>query len=654
LSIYAITAVAVAAFGVPASAADRFAIAGSHATWATVPNKVGPLAPTENITFRVYLKMADVAGAEATARAISTPGSPAYHHFLTPEQVRKEFGPSGSAVGSVRAWLRSTGFKVGATAVNNMYVEAIGSVAKVQQAFAVDLNRYRVRDSVVRAADRELTVPASVAPVIASVIGVDNALSLARPNTAGGDETSHRRPGKSSPSTAPPPDGFRNAPPCSSYWTQKVDSTDPAYGDSFAGALPYAPCGYKPEQLRDAYGLSDLNDDGMDGRGTTVAVVDAFVSPTLYKDVAEYSKRNDKSNPLKKSQFSELVFPASTELEPADACNASGWYGEQTLDVEAVHAMAPGAHILYVAGSDCKDLSLDKALNEIVSRNLAQIVSNSYGVLGEEIPVSEVITFEAIAVQAALEGIGLYFSSGDNGDESASLGKPSADFSASSPWVTAVGGTSLGIDKHGRRVVETGWETGRSILGNGAWTPAAPGQFLYGSGGGTSRLFAEPWYQRGVVPSAMARQNQTAGGFGRVVPDISMVGDPNTGFLIGQTQTFPDGVYYSQYRIGGTSLSSPLLAGFVAVADQVAGHRHGFINPALYGAAAHTGAIRDVQHIASGVVRVDYTNALDEAEGVAVSVRSFDFAGLTIHTGVGYDNVTGIGTPAGASLLFLL
>ncbi|MEN3308580.1 MAG: hypothetical protein V7603_4782, partial [Micromonosporaceae bacterium] len=229
-----------------------------------------------------------------------------------------------------------------------------------------------------------------------------------------------------------------------------------------------------------------------------------------------------------------------------------------------------------------------------------------------------------------------------------------ADFSASSPWVTAVGGTSIGIDAKGRRVVETGWETGRSVLGNGAWTPAAPGAFQYGSGGGTSRLFAQPWYQKGVVPDALARQNQTGNARGRVVPDISMVGDPNTGMLIGETQTFPDGVYYDQYRIGGTSLSSPLFAGYVAVADQLLGHRHGFINPVLYKFAARTGAIKDVVHQNNGVVRVDYLNSIDAADGLRTSVRNFDFQGLTIHTTPGYDNVTGLGTPAGASLLFLL
>jgi subtilase family serine protease len=133
-----------------------------------------------------------------------------------------------------------------------------------------------------------------------------------------------------------------------------------------------------------------------------------------------------------------------------------------------------------------------------------------------------------------------------------------------------------------------------------------------------------------------------------------MLGDPNTGMLIGETQTFPDGVHYGQFRIGGTSLSSPLFAGYVAVADQLLGHRHGFINPVLYRFAASTPAIRDVVHQANAVVRVDYINGLDATAGLRTSVRAFDYQGLTIATAPGYDNVTGLGTPAGSSLLFLL
>ena len=611
-----------------ASAASATSLPDSHPSWARPANKVAAAAPGTRIGFSVYLKIRDRGGAEAAAAAVSDPGSPSYRRYLSPAQVRARYAATDATVQRVRQWLGAAGFTVGATASNNAYVEAAGTVAQIQRAFAVHVNTYSVRGHHRRGVDADLQLPPSIASSVLSVSGLTQSVSR--------------------PLDVPPPDGFRNAPPCGDYYGQKIDTTDPAFNGQH---LPYAPCGYKPGQLRSAYGIAKTVQRGVTGQGQTVAIVDAFAAPTLYADAAEYAARNDSGHPLAASQFSEQVFPTTTALEPPDQCDAAGWYGEQTLDVEAVHAMAPGAHILFVGASDCLDSSLDQALNYVVAGRLADVVSNSYGSLGEDgIPADEIQAFNQIAIEGALEGISIDFSSGDAGDEVADVGQPEPDFPASDPWLTAVGGTSLGVGANGQRVVETGWETAKSVLANGTWPPAA---FLYGSGGGTSRLFAEPAYQRGVVPDALARQNQTGTNRGRVVPDISMDGDPNTGMLVGETQTFPDGVYYDQYRIGGTSLSSPLFAGVTAVANQLDRFDHGFINPLLYQFTSRTGAISDVRHAPGGVVRVDYNNGVDATDGLTTSVRTFDFPGLAIHTTPGYDDVTGLGAPNGLAFLLL-
>jgi subtilase family serine protease len=217
--------------------------------------------------------------------------------------------------------------------------------------------------------------------------------------------------------------------------------------------------------------------------------------------------------------------------------------------------------------------------------------------------------------------------------------------------VTAVGGSSLGVGSNGHTVLETGWETGKSILKpSNRWSPPAPGAFLYGSGGGTSVLYDEPAYQVGVVPTVLAHQNHSGGATGRVVPDISMDGDPNTGMLIGETQTFPDGVYYDQYRIGGTSLSCPLFAGLMALADHADNSAHGFINPSLYPLAG-TSAVTDIDHLSASDVRVDFLNGVDGVDGTITSTRTFDFRALRIKSAPGYDNVTGIGVPNGVNFL---
>src|SRR5262249_4707446 len=191
---------------------------------------------------------------------------------------------------------------------------------------------------------------------------------------------------------------------------------------------------------------------------------------------------------------------------------------------------------------------------------------------------------------------------------------------------------------------ETGWGTTTSSWTGTTWSPTPPGSWLYGAGGGVSRLFAEPAYQAGVVPAAVfAAQGRT----GRAVPDIAALGDPNTGYLIGETQTFPDGtVKYSEYRIGGTSLSSPLIAGIMALADQAAGHPHGFANPLFYSLAGSL-AYRDIVSPAStvAVVRTNYVNGVDASNGLAFVLRTMNQT-LSLQTTPGYDDVTGLGTPA--------
>ena len=139
----------------------------------------------------------------------------------------------------------------------------------------------------------------------------------------------------------------------------------------------------------------------------------------------------------------------------------------------------------------------------------------------------------------------------------------------------------------------------------------------------------------------------------RVVPDVSAVGDPNTGMLVGQTQRFPDGTdKYDEYRIGGTSLASPLYAGMFALAVQRHGE-YGLANPALYAAQGTTYDITKAQlGTYPGDVRVDYVNGVDESNGYVYSARFFDGDdNLTIHVAQKYDDVTGIGSPQGAGWL---
>jgi subtilase family serine protease len=171
----------------------------------------------------------------------------------------------------------------------------------------------------------------------------------------------------------------------------------------------------------------------------------------------------------------------------------------------------------------------------------------------------------------------------------------------------------------------------------GHWSPTPPGSWLYGAGGGVSRIFAEPGYQVGVVPSSVFAAQRRSG---RAVPDISAVADIQTGYIIGETQTFPDGsVKYSEYRIGGTSLSSPLMAGIMALADQCAGQPHGFANALFYSLAGST-AFNDVVTPGStvAVVRTNFNNGVDASAGLSYRLRTTNQT-LSLQTTPGYGTV---------------
>jgi subtilase family serine protease len=436
---------------------------------------------------------------------------------------------------------------------------------------------------------------------------------------------------------------FKNSGPFSSYYGSNTAKSLPsAYGSK----QPYAVKGYTGTQLRAAYGAKSSNT----GKGVTVAITDAYASPYIVKDAKTYAAKNGDAGYSKGQLTQVLPSDYTYTAPPPDGCGAAGWYGEETLDVEAVHGVAPKADITYVGAASCTDEDLLDSLTKIVDNRLADIVSNSWGE-AEEYDAAAPL-YDEIFQQGAVEGIGFYFSSGDNGDELANTGTKQVDAPANSPWVTAVGGTSLAVSKGNKYNWETSWGTTKSLLSaDGTSWASLPGTYSYGGGGGTSKLYDQPFYQRGVVPDSLALAN---GGKTkqRVVPDVSAVGDPQTGFLVGQSQTFPDGsIQYSEYRIGGTSLASPVFAAIQALAQQAQGGVPiGFANPSIYNKYG-TSAYHDVTDFPLGagkrmaVVRVDYANGFDAADGTITSLRSLG-RDSSLAAVVGYDDATGVGSPA--------
>ncbi len=631
-----VTAVAVTSVAQVAGASPaRHAVPGSVPQWTAHARVLGTTAANSTVDFGVLLKMRDQAEAVATLQQVSDPDSAGYGKWLSNAQFQARFAPSVADVSAVRSWLTSQGFQLRKTLQSGMYVEARGTAAQVEKTFGTTMRNYSYRGMRVHSNATALTfpsgTPSAVLSAVGGILGVDQGSQL--------HQKADTLPG--------PPDGARyGVQPCSAYYAQKIATAQPpAYGRS----QPYTVCGYGPQQYQSAYGESSLLRAGIDGRGVTVAITDAFAAPTILQDAQQYSHVHDQPL-LRPGQFSQIT-PPPDGYDLIDECGGNGWYGEETLDVEAVHAMAPGAKVVYVGGSDCVG-GLDEAWAETIDSHVADVITNSWGNATDDINLlgQDVVDFyNQFSLEAALTGITVNFSSGDSGDETSGgtdLASKTVDFPADVPFVSGIGGTSVGVGSRGNWLWEYGWQSSYSTLSNGAWAPAPPGNYSSGGGGGTSVIYAQPFYQRGKVPASISKY------FGstpmRAVPDISMPGDPNTGFLVGETQVFPDGTYWDQYRIGGTSLSSPLMAGIIAVADQFGHRKLGFANP-LYYKLLRTPSLHDIVAPRAPVaqVRTDYANFLDSSAGFLFRLQTVDVQSTSIHSTPGYDAETGVGTPNG-------
>jgi len=625
-----------------AQAAQRPAISGTHPAWATALRQVGRAAVTTGtVSARIYLAGRDQAGLTAYAAAVSTPGNSLYGRYLTPAQVRSRYGPTGAQIAAVESWVRSAGLTV--TGVNGQiggYVNVTGSVAQARQAFGVTFGTFKAPNGrAYRAPEQAATAPSSVAGDVLTISGLDTAPHMMKP------------------ALPPPGPNYWVAPPCSAYYGQKIATSEP---EAYGAHQPWNNCGYTQRQIRDAYGVTR---SGMTGKGQTVAIVDAYASPTMPGDANKFAAATG-DKPFRPGQYAQHKDTPFT-LASADECDAQGWYGEESLDIEAVHGQAPDANVRFVAAASCEDSDLANALAYIVNNHVASIVSDSWGEPADQAVITSV--FDLIFKAGAAEGIGFFFSSGDSGYESPAEDPGSdqiqVDYPTSSPWVTSVGGTSLAIGPAGNYEWETSWGTLLDPLASSgtAWSSAPPGQYPAGydgsSGGGTSTLYQQPFYQTGVVPNALSHRlpdgtiSPTAW---REVPDVSALADPSTGMLVGQTTLQPDGTTYafSLSRIGGTSVSCPTFAGIEADAQQAAGHPLGFADPVIY-LRYGTAAFHDVTDHPLGPgylaqVRNNYTDPSTKGLPLVTYLRTLGIDGegaAALPATKGYDDATGIGSP---------
>jgi subtilase family serine protease len=678
----------------------RATLAGTQTGLATAKalQKAAPALPAR-ITADVYLADRDAAALTAYAKAVSTPGTAQYHHYLTAAQAKTLFAPAAAEAQSVEGWATGNGLSVGAaTSGFGAYVQVTGTASAIAHAFGVKFGSYKAgakkHAQKFWAPEEAASVPASIRGDVLTVTGLDSAKHQATPGEA----------------LPPPPQNYFVAPWSSAYYAQKVASgpfgtvagTTTKIPAVNGQAQPWTNTGYTPAQVRGAYNVAK---SGETGKGVTVAVIDAYTPATLKSDASEYAQwaagqpggNPALDKPFAHGQFTEVQHPGATTYDDTSAaeCGAAGWYGESTLDVESVHGMAPDANVTYIGATDCTDAGLGDALAYVVNNHAASIVTDSWGEPFDD--SSLVSVYDQMFQAGAAEGIGFFFSSGDSGYEDPNYEDPTdqveVDYPDSSPWVTSVGGTSLAIGKQDNYEGETSWGTFLNTLsvsskGKSSWTFAPTdtrdellnGLYDGSSGGGVSTAYAQPWYQKNVVPTKLAETEVTSTPvnfntgtttFGtvtlafnesltrasspmRVTPDVSALADPSTGVAVGETLFGPDNAQgvpgpekFYLSRIGGTSVASPIFAGIEADAQQAAGQPIGFANPAIYGLDARSsGAFHNITDNPGGAtfyeVRSNYTDPMNETLPLVTFLRTLGADGFTGR------NVTFPAIPAGA------
>jgi kumamolisin len=435
--------------------------------------------------------------------------------------LKARYLPTAAAYDRVLNFLIDRGIHIDAKADDRMTIDASAPAAVVARAFGVHFSTVQSEGKTYVAADSAPAVPASLAMDIDAINGLQPYLHAVKMSRI-----------------------------------RKYDATNPPY---------------YPQAFVTGYGATGL---GAAGQNTTTAIIiDVFPNQT---DVTAYWTLTGISQSWDNVTLIQTYGPGI--MGPPT--------GEESLDTEIASSVADNSKVRVYASTDLSfghiNLSLKKLIHDMTARDIpVQQVSISLGACEKVIPKDLVRTDDHFFAVLSALGASVFVSTGDNGSDTCQDGTATPSFFSTSPNVTAVGGTSLVLDKKGRTRTETAWD---------------------GSGGGTSVYFKPPVYQSDV----------SLGFKKRAVPDISTDGDPNTGALV-----IVDG---APLQVGGTSLSAPIMAALTARVNsaRLQGGKDplGLLNSRIYGMIG-SADVRDITEGSNGAYSA----------------------------GVGYDLVTGIGAP---------
>jgi subtilase family serine protease len=525
-----------------------------------------PIAPDRELAITIMLKRRNQTALEDLIQAEQDPSSPSYHQWLTPDDFASRFGPTEDQLERITGWLAANGFTVDSVALGNRLIRAHAAAATAAPALGVKF--VASSDGRLFANLNDPHLPAAVAGLVEWVGGLDNLKAQVT--------YAHL--------AAPRP---------------RVDVSNG--GNAFG-----------PPDIYSFYDESPLlgADPVIDGSNTDcVAVI-------------EDSDIDQASTDVFNSQFDLPAFDYSlssgTDFQTVFADTSDPGINsdqiEALLDLEYVHALAPGATIVNYIGDNqhasATGLGFLDAAYKAIDQNRCGTISISYGICGAS--ASFVKEVDSVFEQGVAQGQSIFIASGDEGaanlkfsakDETCVVGKQrGVEPLESSPHVTSVGGTMFTPDYN-----DDGNNVGR--VAESVWNDSSGA-----SSGGRGTIFKKPAYQKGVTPKDNSRD----------VPDIAFGASPiSPGFYFGYSN--PNGDSSSvQCCIGGTSVGAPSWAGISMLIQQELGGRPGLLNTKLY-QLGPSEASAGIQDVTTG------NNSYNGVKGYA-AVR-------------GYDQASGWGTP---------
>ena len=484
------------------------------------------LDPTETLNIAVVLRLRNADTLRQHLSRLTTPGSTEFRHWLTRDRILSDYAPGQDQAKAAAAYLSRAGFTNVRIAANRLLVTATGTAAAIRNAFHTELGRFVLNGREVIANTQDVQVPASLGGIVLSVLGL-----------------------------------------------QTVDQMHPLSVPANRILTTGTVHGLNPISFPIVYDVASLPA----AASANVGIVSEGDLTQTLADLQQFDSQNN--------------LPAITTMEVGTPSSDTSGTAEWDLDSQIIQAMAGGrvgTLIFYLAAS-LRDSDVFAALNTIVNDNAVPVVNISLGECERTAKIDGAMAADDQLFQLAIaQGQTISVASGDQGSkECIRLQQPEtgASYPASSPYVIAVGGTSLSTDNNGNYAGETAWS---------------------GSGGSPSLYEGQPGWQGGVVTGSF-----------RGIPDIAFDADPTSGAIIvvnGQNQQW-----------GGTSLASPLFVGAWIRIQTANNARLGFPASWIYShGSQRTNAYHDVTSGSNGDYSAaagwDYTTGWGSLDVVATAL----------------------------------